>query len=227
MSSISISGNGLQKRLCKTLFTSELGLELLNLFTKSSTESLNPLNVKDIMTFAEDTRIATKLSEVQEGIMDKNLLIKRISHIENLRLNLQSGQQCGRDFFLCLQENLINWPDVFSFFSLKLKFLTECSICNVYSEYETTQLYIELPVPPNNSNLKKYVEEYLNEETRIDGFCEDQCEIITEKIQKTRVSIENEEAKFLVIILSRGVQTEDGFKFLKSNVNATEEICLR
>ena len=105
-----------EKQLVNTLFDSELGQELIHLHSISSIQSLDPSSVKEIITLAEDTRISTSLSEVGQQIVDRELLHRRAFKIENTRLNLRSGQQCVRDFFICLNENLVNWPDVFSFF---------------------------------------------------------------------------------------------------------------
>ena len=58
-------------------------------------------------------------------------------------------------------------------------------------------------------------------------FCEDQCKVMTEKVQRTHLSMENDEANFIVVILSRGVQTNDGFQFSENIVNATEDISFR
>ena len=45
-------------------FTSELGLELVQLHSEDSVKVLNSNNVKHIIVSAEDTRIAERLSEV-------------------------------------------------------------------------------------------------------------------------------------------------------------------
>ena len=144
-----------QVHVAKSSFTSELGLELLNLLSKSNKESLNPTNAKNIITLAEDTNIAMQLSEIGQEVVDKKLLEKRTQQIENFRLNLQTGQQCVRELFMCLDKNCAAWPDVYSFLSFKLNHKTVCSHCNASHEYDTMQLFIEIPVPANNITLKK------------------------------------------------------------------------
>ena len=110
-----------EKQLVNTLFDSELGQELIHLHSISSIQSLDPSSVKEIITLAEDTRISTSLSEVGQQIVDRELLHRRAFKIENTRLNLRSGQQCVRDFFICLKENLVNWLGWIYLFSVLLR----------------------------------------------------------------------------------------------------------
>ena len=94
-----------EKEMVATLFSSELGLELLCL--SNSKGSLNPFTVKNILVSTEDKRISTELSELGQQIVDKNYLNRRANQINNIRLNLDSGYQCVRDFFICLNENVV------------------------------------------------------------------------------------------------------------------------
>ena len=144
-------------------FTSELGQELLKLRTQTEDMSLNPPIIKDIIGTSEDTRIATRLSELSYQIINQHYLTQQSRQIRDLRLDLKSGQQCVRDFFICLNENLVSWPDVYSTFAFSLTHITECSTCKHKNESETTQLYLEMPVPNNESNLKESVENFLTE----------------------------------------------------------------
>ena len=210
-----------EKDLVNALFTSELGLELLYLLSNNNTLPLDPLNVKNIITVAEDTRIAMEISEVEQQCLDKNIENRRKQQIENNRLSLHSGQQCVRDFYICLEHNCLSWPDVYSLFSFKLKDTTQCSLCNGTSVYETTQIYLEIPVPPNGSFLKKNIQEYLNEESIRESYCEDECKKMTEKYKRTTLCNEDCEAKFFIVILTRSVDTVD------NNVDCTEDIELR
>ena len=83
------------------IFTSELGKELINLQRSEQSSSLDSTNVKLILVTSEDTRIATRLSELATEIDDPLQLELRTDDIQCLRLDLISGQQCVRDFFLC------------------------------------------------------------------------------------------------------------------------------
>ena len=103
-------------------------------------------------------RISTQLSELGYKVINENLKMKREHQIRRTHLNLAVGQQCVRDFFICLDENILEWPDVYGKFAFSLKHSTICSTCNVKNQYETNQTYIELPVPPDNTSLKFHVE---------------------------------------------------------------------
>jgi hypothetical protein len=78
------------------IFTSELGLELLQL-QHSKLRALESTNVKFIIVTAEDTRIATRISELGNEIDDPLQLEIRKEDIQSLRLNFITGQQCVRD----------------------------------------------------------------------------------------------------------------------------------
>ena len=210
----------------KSIFNSELGQELLRLQSCSKNQLLDPTLFKDIIVTAEDVRIATRLSELSYAILDKKLLTAQSRQIANLRLDLRNGQQCVRDFFICLNENLISWPDVYSWFSFQLTHSTECSSCKHRNESETTQIYLEIPVPPDGAHLKNYIEEYLNEGTKVGCYCQEGCNAFSEK--RKRISLTNsDEAKFLIIILTRGIETLDGFQLVKSKINSTDIINIR
>ena len=70
-----------------------------------------------------------------------------------MRLDLRRGQQCVRDFFICLNENLQSWPDVYSTFAFQLAHSTECLTCKHINQHETNQPYFEIPVPPDNAKM--------------------------------------------------------------------------
>ena len=208
------------------IFSSELGQELLKLHFKSGKEPLDPTIIKDIIVTSEDTRIATRLSELSYEIIDRRHLEEQSMQIRNLRLDLRNGQQCVRDFFLCLNENLVNWPDVHSIFALRITHSSRCSTCKHTSEFETTQLYVEIPVPPNNSALKDSIEDYFNERTTFGGNCDAGCMAFSEKSKWISIS-NTDEAKFLIVILTRGIVSLDGFQLVKNQIKSTEDIKIR
>ena len=187
---------------------------------------LNPSTIKQILVGAEDLRIARELSEISNKVLNERLRQKREDQIKNVHLNLATGQQCIRDFFICLNENMIEWPDVYAEFSFNLRNSTTCPSCNTCNEYVTNQSYIELPVPEDDSRLKDHVEDFLNEGSKVDVFCSDGC---NKKLQKTKKNqiVDCDEAKFLVIILSRGQHTASGYQFSRNRVKATDELCIR
>ena len=74
-------------------FYSELGIELSELKANDPHVFLNAIQVKNILITAEDTRIATRMSELRHEVIDQDQLNGRMRNIEDLRLNLTSGQQ--------------------------------------------------------------------------------------------------------------------------------------
>ena len=200
-------------------FSSELGNELILLQLNKEANILDPTTIKHIIVTSEDTRIATRLSEITSEIDDQIELENRTRAIESLRLNLISGQQCVRDFFLCLQENILSWPDVFLTFSFKITHSTTCCGCNQIHQSETTQMYVELPVPPDNSSLNDYVEEHLNTSTLVGKFCEDGCQKFVQAEKRSRLTLASE-TEFLIVILTRAIETLDGFALVGNEIVA-------
>ena len=143
-----------------------------------------------------------------------------------MRLNLISGQQCVRDFFLCLNENASSWPDIFSCFGFQLTHSTSCCACNHTNKHETTQMYIELEVPGDNCKLSDSIDDYLNTSSLVGMFCESKCQKIVEK-EKTSIISSTAETEFLLVILSRAVQTRDGFQFNSNRTISTDDIYIR
>ena len=207
-------------------YSSELGKELIHIQSESKIRSVDPSVVKDIIMATEDTRIATRLSDLSYRIFDKNQLNIQSHQITNLRLDLGKGQQCVRDFFLCLNENLISWPDVYSTLSFDLSHSSECTTCKHKNISNTTQLYLELPVPPTNSDLKDYVEEFLNEGSMFGVHCQDGCKSFTQKMKWTSIT-KVEDVKFLTVILTRGIETLDGYELIRNKIKSSNNVLIR
>ena len=89
---------------------------------------------------------------------------------------MRTGQQCVRDFFVLINENLLNWPDVYTFLAFQVITSTTCLNCGLRSESETTQLYEEMQVPPDQSTLKLHVDQIFNETLTVEsgGWMSDQ-----------------------------------------------------
>ena len=151
---------------------------------------------------------------------------RRGDQIRGVHLNLETGQQCVRDFFICLNENVLEWPDVFARCSFNLKDSTICLSYEIDNSYETNQIFIEMPVPPDNSNLKLYVEDYLNGSSKLKLFCDDGCRGESTKIQKKRI-LDCDEVQFLIVLLSRGQDTMNGYEFSTNKVIVTDDINIR
>ena len=207
-------------------FNSELGVELLRLQSIKQTEALDPSTFKDIIVCTEDTRIASRLSRLLMTTKDKTEVNEQTRIIEETRLDLRSGQQCVRDFFICLNENILEWPDVFSMFAFELTYSSRCLSCQHEIISETTQMYLEMTVPPNDSDMKDYVEDYLNEGLTMGYFCDEGCKKFSDKTKRTTLS-SGINAKYLIVILTRGIETLDGYHLVTNKVTATSDISLR
>ena len=121
---------------------------------------------------------------------------------------MKNGQQCVRDFFLCIKENLENWLDVYQPFSLNMVNTIKCIGCGRTNQIERNILNLEIDVPPNKSKLNLYVEEMLNGFIRVDYKCEDGCNM--RRGAEKRMMIKScQETEFIIIILRRVVQEGD------------------
>ena len=163
---------------------------------------------------------------MQNTIEDPEELEERTRTVENLRLNLRDGQQCVRDFFVCLKENMLSWPDVYSLFCFEITNSTTCSNCNYRNESKTTQIFVEMSVPPANSNLNNYVEDHLNETTRVSYHCEDGCKEFTSGDHQTAIT-SCDETQYIIVLLTRAIETFDGYRLVTNSVLSTKDISLR
>jgi hypothetical protein len=208
------------------IFTSELGMELLHLQRSEQSSSLDSINVIHILVTSEDTRIAIRISELATEIDDPIQLEIRTDDIQSLRLNLISGQQCVRDFFLCINDNFLSWPDVYLFFRFEITHSTSCSSCNNINQSETSQMYAELQVPPDYSNLSDFIEEFFNRSSLVGVYCETSCKSLVQAEKSSKVT-RTADTEFITVILTRAVETLDGFKINKDRTIATNGVLIR
>ena len=156
--------------------------------------------------------------------LQKQELERQLRFVDSLYLNLRTGQQCVRDFFLCLKENVENWCDVYGIFSLNMVNSTKCIGCSNTNQYETNLLYIEIDVPPNGSKLNQSVETTLNGFIKVDYTCNYGCRIGAEN----RTTIKNLlETEFLIIILRRVIQDATGRKVVQNMTDSIHSIHIR
>ena len=113
-----------------------------------------------------------------------------------------------------------------SIFSFRLTHSSQCETCGSENSSETSQMYLEMTVPPDGTALKTQVEDYLNEGLTMLYNCEDGCKKISQKIRKMTLT-SSDEARFIIVVLSRGIETLDGYTFLKNKTPATEDLSLR
>ena len=207
-------------------FESELGLLIDELVNRESREGIDPTDIKNIVIFAEDMRIARRKSEVIHEIQDKKQLSKALDNIDQMYLNLKNGQQCVRDFFICLNENMENWMDVYKIFNFTTINLSTCKACGHQSESEQCQIYLEIDVPPNNFNLSEYVEQTLNDGEVVEYHCEDGCKRRYQADKRT-VLKSIKETQFIIVMLRRMIISEYGLEIVPNNINSGEDINIR
>jgi hypothetical protein len=205
--------------------TSELGMELKRL-QNNRDHSLDSTGIKHILVTTEDTRIATRISEMVLEVDGPYELEHRTQKNENMRLNLLNGQQCVRDFFLCLNENFVSWPDLFLRFGFKITHSTKCCTCSQVNQSETTQMYLELQVPPDCSNLNEYIENYLNSSSAVGAYCENQCKKLVQSEKRSTLTTAGE-TEFIIVILTRAIETLDGFQLNRNRIKATDDVFIR
>ena len=87
-------------------------------------------------------------------------------------------------------------------------------------------MYLEMTVPPDGTALKTQVEDYLNEGLTRLYNCEDGCKKVSQKIRKMTLT-SSAEARFIIVVLSRGIESLDGYTFLKNRTTATDDLSLR
>ena len=87
-------------------------------------------------------------------------------------------------------------------------------------------MYVELQVPSNDTNLNESVEEFFNSSTLVGLRCEEGCQQ-TVQAEKTSTITRASDAEFFIVILTRGVQTVEGFKLVENRVHATNDVFIR
>ena len=182
--------------------------------------------MKDILVTCEDTRIATRLSELESEINNQEELEKQCRLVQSFRLNLRTGQQCVRDFFVLLNENIFSWPDIYAFFAFQIVTSTTCSSCKMRSESESTQIYEEMPVPPDQSSLKFQAEQFFNESLIVESQCQDGCK--ERGLGERRTTLKScRDSKFIILIFSRAVDSELGYQLVTNSVICTDPLTIR
>ena len=207
-------------------FSSELGTEILRLKLADQSLSLDTVFVKGILSETEDIRIAERLSELDASNFDEAELRKRRNDVLNQRFDLRSGQQCIRDLFICLEENAVNWPDITCHFNFTIEHSTLCCNCQYEIKTETDQLYLELSVPENNSDLYTAIEDFFNTSNLVTRFCEESCKKVVQAEKRHQLKT-REEASLITVILSRASGTADNHFLNENIVNAIHDVFIR
>ena len=212
-----------QLKLKLSQLSTKLKLKLKLSLAKSNT-SIDPRNIKDIIAFAEDTRIALRKSEIMSKITEKSEQERQLRRVDQVHLNIRTGQQCVRDFFTCLNENIHHWIDVYEFIAFHTVDTTMCLECNYENEQIQRQMYLEMEVPPHGSSLGRFVEEQLNGSYHVDYKCE-VCNKFT-KAEKRWILNSIEETKYIIIILRRAVQEDGENVIVRNQIVAVKDITI-
>ena len=88
-----------------------------------------------------------RLSELQSEIFHPDELERQSRLVQSFRLDLSRGQQCVRDFFVALNQNMINLLDVYNLFVFEMVSSTTCTRCKKRSQSESLHFYGEMDVP--------------------------------------------------------------------------------
>ena len=207
-------------------FNSELGAELIRLKMNESGGPLNPTGIKNIIVACEDTRIAMRLSQPQSEIFHPDELERQSRLVQSLRLDLSRGQQCVRDFFVALSENLINWPDVFTIFSFEMITSTTCPLCKKRSQSESLHIYEELDVPKDQSNAKISIEQFFNGSYTVDSKCSYGCKEAGQGERRNTLK-SCRKSEFIILIFSRAIESEHGYQLNENRVSSTDPVFIR
>jgi hypothetical protein len=94
------------------------------------------------------------------------------------------------------------------------------------SESEQNQLYVEIDVPPNGSKLNEYVEQTLNGYCEVEYHCQGGCNVNCEAENRSMIKT-SADTNFIIVILRRVIQGEEGPVIVKNKVNSCDNICIR
>ena len=119
-----------------------------------------------------------------------------------------------------------NWIDVYKMFEFTTVNVTICMTCGHRSESEQNQIYLEIDVPPEGSNLNEHVEQALNDGTRVEYKCEDGCNTRFQADKRTLLK-SNRDVQFLIVMLRRAILSEFGPEVVNNNVNSDGVINIR
>ena len=88
-----------------------------------------------------------------------------------------------------------------------------------------SDIYQYMPVPPENSNLNSFIEDFFNSAIPVDYQCE-QCKNHSRALHKSSIK-DLKQVQNVVIIISRAFETVDGYEVVKHKVTSTGEVILR
>ena len=83
-----------------------------------------------------------------------------------------------------------------------------------------------MQVPPDQSNLKSYVEDLFNGSSKVDSHCQDGCKMTSLGERRTTLKSARD-SKFIILIISRAVDSDHGYQLVKNSVVSTDPIEIR
>ena len=83
-------------------------------------------------------------------------------------------------------------------------------------------MYIELYVPPDNSNLNDSVEEFFNIAELVGMKC-DSCKKFVQVQKQTKLT-QGSASEFILIILTRGIGTQENYHFVNHRTKPLNDI---
>jgi hypothetical protein len=87
-------------------------------------------------------------------------------------------------------------------------------------------MYVELRVPPDNTNLSDCIEEFFNTSSLVGVHCETNCGSLVKAEKSSKVTC-TADTEFITVMLTRAVETLDGFKINKNRTIATNDVLIR
>ena len=85
---------------------------------------------------------------------------------------------------------------------------------------------MELDVPQDNTYLDDTVQNFFNSNDSVGRFCEDGCKTFAQAERRSRIT-SIKETQYIIVVLSRAIETLDGFKMVKNKVTPTRDIIIR
>ena len=190
-------------------------------------QSLDPAVIRQLLTEADESRNDSQVAEyTHEYGHNPRELRRRLRDLSALRLNLGVGQQCVRDFFLCMRENRLNWLDVYTFLNHNVIDSVTCAHCGRQSLGVTReQLYTEIDCPDDGSSLSASVQQNFHTGEQIEYSCGEGCR--TQSLSMKRTALQDvRNTNFLIIILRRTLSDQGRPVIVTNNVISTGNACL-
>ena len=136
---------------------STLWSTLIFLKNQDKQKALDPLPVTKLLVSKENARI-------QDDVGNHNMVLQPAGDRVPNQL-LQIGQQDAKDFFICLNQNKIHWPDVFNTFKVRMRSISECSRCGHRSSQTRSDefMFLEFSCPDSGTKMSTYMTERMEQ----------------------------------------------------------------